>query len=389
MFIKVDMLMSSMETEEYIISMRRYFHQYPELSFKEYRTADKIEEELKKMGLSPKRLTETGIICDIKGNGNKTVAIRADIDALPVKEENEEDFISKNDGVMHACGHDTHMAMLLGVAKMFVEENNLKGNIRLIFQPAEESPPGGAIEMVKKGAMKGVDYVIGQHIISNIEAGKAAIYNHEMMANADHFVIKIHGKGGHGSEPQSAIDVIYIMAHLIEMLNTVISREIDPQEPAVLTVGTVNAGYRNNIIAAHGELAGTVRTFSNDVQGKIERRINDILDGLKSIYKINYEYEFNKGYPVLINNEMVSKILEHNAAEVLGKENVLNPKPAMGGEDFSYFMNEAPGAYYLLGGGYKNSELVSNHSPEFKIDESVLINGSKILKKSAEDLLSS
>ncbi len=376
-----------METEEYIISLRRYFHEYPELSFKEYKTADRIEEELKKLGLKPKRITETGIICDIKGNGNKTVAIRADIDALPIKEENDVEYKSKNKGVMHACGHDTHIAMLLGVAKMFSEEKNLNGNIRLIFQPAEESPPGGAVEMVKKGAMDDVDYVIGQHIISSIEAGKAGIYYHEMMANADHFTIKIHGKGGHGSEPQSAIDVIYISAHLIEMLNTIVSREIDPQEPAVITVGTINAGYRNNVIAAHSEMTGTVRTFSNEVQEKIERRINEILEGLKETYKIKYEYEFVKGYPVLINNEGVSKILEKNAEKVLGKGNVLHPKPAMGGEDFGYFMDKAPGAYYVLGGGLKGKEVVTNHSPEFLIDESVLINGSRILKQSAEDLL--
>ena len=376
-----------MNTEEYIISLRRYFHEYPELSFKEYKTADKIEEELKKLGLKPERITETGIICNIKGNGNKTIAIRADIDALPIKEENDIEYKSRNEGIMHACGHDTHIAMLLGVAKMFSEEKNLKGNIRLIFQPAEENPPGGAIEMVKKGAMNNVDYVIGQHIISDIEAGKAAIYYHEMMANADHFAIKINGKGGHGSRPQSAIDVIYISAHLVEMLNTIVSREIDPQEPAVLTVGTLNAGYRNNVIAAHAELTGTVRTFSKEVQEKIEKRIRDILNGLKETYKIKYEYEFLKGYPVLINNEEVSKILEKNAENVLGKGNVLHPKPAMGGEDFSYFMDEAPGAYYLLGGGLNNHEAVSNHSPEFLIDESVLINGAKILKESAEDLL--
>ena len=376
-----------MNTEEYIISLRRYFHEYPELSFKEYKTADKIEEELKKLGLKPERITETGIICNIKGNGNKTIAIRADIDALPIKEENDIEYKSRNEGIMHACGHDTHIAMLLGVAKMFSEEKNLKGNIRLIFQPAEETPPGGAVDMIKNGCLDGVDYIIGQHIWGNKEMGKAFIYYHEMMANADHFAIKINGKGGHGSRPQSAIDVIYISAHLVEMLNTIVSREIDPQEPAVLTVGTLNAGYRNNVIAAHAELTGTVRTFSKEVQEKIEKRIRDILNGLKETYKIKYEYEFLKGYPVLINNEEVSKILEKNAENVLGKGNVLHPKPAMGGEDFSYFMDEAPGAYYLLGGGLNNHEAVSNHSPEFLIDESVLINGAKILKESAEDLL--
>ena len=245
-----------METEEYIIAMREYFHENPELSFKEFKTADRLEKELKDMGLNPKRITETGIIADIKGNGKKTVAIRADIDALPVTEENKVDYVSKNKGIMHACGHDTHMAMLLGAAKMLIaEKEKLNGNIRLIFQPAEELPPGGAVGMIKNGALDGVDYIIGQHIMGFIPAGKIAIYYKEMMANADEFDIKIHGKGGHGSAPQDSIDAVYITAHLIEMLNTIVSREIDPQEPAVITTGTVNSGYRYNIIAAPNSIA--------------------------------------------------------------------------------------------------------------------------------------
>ncbi|KJE49901.1 MULTISPECIES: M20 family metallopeptidase [Acidiplasma] len=377
-----------MEVEDYIISMRRYFHEYPELSFKEYKTADKIEEELKKMGLSPKRITETGIICDIRGNGSKTVAIRADMDALPVQEENNIDYKSKNPGVMHACGHDTHMAMLLGVAKMFTEQNNIPGTIRLIFQPAEENPPGGAVEMIKNGALDGVDYIIGQHIWGNKDMGKAYIYYHEMMANADRFVIKLTGKGGHGSAPQDAIDVIYISGHLIEMIHNIVSREIDPQEAAVITIGTINAGFRFNVIASHAELTGTVRTFNNDTQAKIERRIKEILEGLKLTYRIDYEYDYIKGYPVLINNEEVSRIIEKNAAEVLGQENIVHPKPDMGGEDFAYYLQKVPGAYYFLGGGNREKGIYSpNHSPTFNVDERSLKYGAMILKKSAEDLL--
>ncbi|KQB35596.1 M20 metallopeptidase family protein [Acidiplasma aeolicum] len=377
-----------MEVEDYIISMRRYFHEYPELSFKEYKTADKIEEELKKMGLSPKRITETGIICDIRGNGSKTVAIRADMDALPVQEENNIDYKSKNPGVMHACGHDTHMAMLLGVAKMFTEQNNIPGTIRLIFQPAEENPPGGAVEMIKNGALDGVDYIIGQHIWGNKDMRKAYIYYHEMMANADRFVIKLTGKGGHGSAPQDAIDVIYISGHLIEMIHNIVSREIDPQEAAVITIGTINAGFRFNVIASHAELTGTVRTFNNDTQAKIERRIKEILEGLKLTYRIDYEYDYIKGYPVLINNEEVSRIIEKNAAEVLGQENIVHPKPDMGGEDFAYYLQKVPGAYYFLGGGNREKGIYSpNHSPTFNVDERSLKYGAMILKKSAEDLL--
>jgi amidohydrolase len=378
-----------MDTEEYIIKMREYFHENPELSFKEYKTADKIEEELHSMGLTPKRITETGIIADIKGNGKKTVAIRADIDALPVTEENKVDYVSKNKGVMHACGHDTHMAMLLGAAKMLIaEKDKLNGNIRLIFQPAEELPPGGAAGMIKNGALDNVDFVIGQHIWGLLPAGKIAIYYKEMMANADEFDIKIHGKGGHGSAPQDSIDAVYITAHLIEMLNTIVSREIDPQEPAVITTGTVNAGYRYNIIAAHSDIAGTVRTFSTEVQEKIIKRIGDILEGLKSIYGIEYEYEYKKGYPVLINNEKMARDIEEAAEKIVGKENIIHPKPNMGGEDFAYFLQKVPGAYYIMGGGnIKKGINSANHSPTFDVDEETLYTGSKVLKEAAVNIL--
>ncbi len=378
-----------METEEYIIAMREYFHEDPELSFKEFKTADRLEKELRDMGLNPKRITETGIIADIKGKGKKTVAIRADIDALPVTEENKVDYVSKNKGVMHACGHDTHMAMLLGAAKMLIaEKEKLNGNIRLIFQPAEELPPGGAVGMIKNGALDGVDYIIGQHIMGFIPAGKIAIYYKEMMANADEFDIKIHGKGGHGSAPQDSIDAVYITAHLIEMLNTIVSREIDPQEPAVITTGTVNSGYRYNIIAAHAELTGTVRTFNIEVQEKIIKRIKDILEGLKSIYGIEYEYEYKKGYPVLVNNEKIAKYIEEAAKRVVGKDNIIYPKPNMGGEDFAYFLQKVPGSYYFIGGSNPERGIDSmNHSPTFDVDESALYTGAKVLKEAAMEIL--
>ncbi len=378
-----------MEIDEYIIKTREYFHEYPELSFKEYKTADKIEEELRAMGLNPKRITETGIIADIKGKGNKTVAIRADIDALPVTEENKVPYVSRNEGIMHACGHDTHMAMLLGAAKMLIaDKEKLNGNIRLIFQPAEELPPGGAVDMIKHGALDNVDYIIGQHIMGFLPAGHVAVYYKEMMANADEFDITVHGKGGHGSAPQDAIDAIYITAHLVEMLNTIVSREIDPRDPAVITVGTINAGYRYNIIAAHSKLTGTVRTFSLEVQEKIIKRIGEILEGLKSTYGIEYEYEYKKGYPVLINNEEISRDIEEVAEKILGKENIEHPKPDMGGEDFAYYLQKIPGAYYFFGASNIKKGINSpNHSPTFDVDEDQLYTGARILKEAAMSIL--
>ncbi len=378
-----------MEINEYIVQIREYFHEYPELSFKEYKTADKIEEELRAMGLEPKRITETGIIADIKGKGNKTVAIRADIDALPVTEENKVPYVSRNEGVMHACGHDTHMAMLLGAAKMLIaDKEKLNGNIRLIFQPAEELPPGGAVDMIKNGALDNVDYIIGQHIMGFMPAGHVAIYYKEMMANADEFDITVHGKGGHGSAPQDAVDTVYITAHLVEMLNTIVSREIDPMEAAVITVGTINAGYRYNIIAAHSKLTGTVRTFNLEVQKKIIKRIEDILEGLKSTYGIEYEYNYKKGYPVLINNEKISRYIEEAAEKIVGKENIEHPKPNMGGEDFAYYLQKIPGAYYFFGASNVKKGINSpNHSPKFDADEDQLYTGARILKEAAMDIL--
>ncbi len=378
-----------MEINEYIVHIREYFHEYPELSFKEYKTADKIEEELKAMGLEPKRITETGIIADIKGKGNKTVAIRADIDALPVTEENKVPYVSRNEGVMHACGHDTHMAMLLGAAKMLIaDKEKLNGNIRLIFQPAEELPPGGAVDMIKNGALDNVDYIIGQHIMGFMPAGHVAIYYKEMMANADEFDITVHGKGGHGSAPQDAVDTVYITAHLVEMLNTIVSREIDPMEAAVITVGTINAGYRYNIIAAHSKLTGTVRTFNLEVQKKIIKRIKDILEGLKSTYGIEYEYNYKKGYPVLINNEKISRDIEEAAEKIVGKKNIEHPKPNMGGEDFAYYLEKIPGAYYFFGASNVKKGINSpNHSPTFDADEDQLYTGARILKEAAMNIL--
>ena len=378
-----------MEINEYIVQIREYFHEYPELSFKEYKTADKIEEELKAMGLEPKRITETGIIADIKGKGNKTVAIRADIDALPVTEENKVPYVSRNEGVMHACGHDTHIAMLLGAAKMLIaDKEKLNGNIRLIFQPAEELPPGGAVDMIKNGALDNVDYIIGQHIMGFMPAGHVAIYYKEMMANADEFDITVHGKGGHGSAPQDAVDTVYITAHLVEMLNTIVSREIDPMEAAVITVGTINAGYRYNIIAAHSKLTGTVRTFNLEVQKKIIKRIKDILEGLKSTYGIEYEYNYKKGYPVLINNEKISRDIEEAAEKIVGKKNIEHPKPNMGGEDFAYYLEKIPGAYYFFGASNIKKGINSpNHSPTFDADEDQLYTGARILKEAAMNIL--
>ncbi|MEM3186422.1 MAG: amidohydrolase [Conexivisphaerales archaeon] len=372
-----------------MIKLRRHFHMYPELSFEEYKTAEKIEEELKRMGLEPKRIGGTGVIADIHGKERgKVVAIRADIDGLPVKEETELEFRSKNEGVMHACGHDSHIAMALGVAKLFSDNMSFKGTIRMLFQPAEEKPPGGAQELIKNGALNGVDYVIGQHVMSRFPVGKVAVYYGPMMANTDEFRVRIKGKGGHGSAPHEAVDSLLAGCYYVVQAQSIISRKIAPHLQAVVTFGTINSGYRFNIIAPYADLTGTVRTFETETQDKIREELERILAGVCQATGCSYEFNYIKGYPALINNEFVSKTIEQVAVEVLGTDSVLHPEPDMGGEDFAYYVQKVPGAYYFLGVGNPSKNITSpQHSPTYTIDEDAMKYGTEILYRTALKLL--
>ena len=382
--------LASVAIEDYLIKTRRIFHQYPELSFKEFETSKRIERELKRMGLAPIRMAKTGLIADIKGKSKgKTVAIRADIDALPVTEENTFDYRSKREGVMHACGHDSHITMALGAAKLLSAKRDFKGTVRMLFQPAEESPPGGATEMIREGALNGVDYIIGQHIASEIPSGKVGIYYGAMMANADEIRVKLEGVGGHGAAPHETTDALLIASEFVVQAQTIVSRRVPPFNPAVVTFGTLNSGYRYNIIAKYAELTGTVRTFDKGTQDMIGKELKRILDGLSKATGCKYEFSYIKGYPATINNERVSKVVEEAASEVLGEEGVVHPNPSMGGEDFAYYLRKIPGAYYFLGIGNKEKGIVSpEHSSTHKIDESVLKYGTEILQRSAKKLLS-
>lgn len=378
------------ETESYVIEMRRYFHENPELSFQEYNTAERIEKELKDMGLETRRVSKTCVAADIMGKGpGKTVAIRADIDALPVKEENDVPFKSRNEGVMHACGHDAHIAMGLGVAKLLSgRRNSFSGTVRMLFQAAEESPPGGAVEFIKSGELKGVDYVIGQHVASRFPTGQAAIYYGPMMANADEFRVKIIGVGGHGSAPQEAIDALVIACSYVMQIQTIVSRKVAPYEQAVVTAGTFNSGYRYNIIAPYAEITGTVRTFDKNVQSLVKEELEKILNGVSQSTGCKYEFEYKKGYPALVNNDSVSKVLEEISGEVLGKDSVIHPDADMGGEDFAYYVMEVPGAFYFLGVASEKKGITSpQHSPTYNVDEDALKYGVEILYRSALRLL--
>lgn len=382
--------LESEEVQEYVVQMRRHFHQHPELSFQEAKTAETVHKELEKMGLSCRRIGDTGLVCDITGKeGGKIVALRADMDALPVIEENKVPYVSQNKGVMHACGHDSHTAMLLGVAKLLVKNReNFKGTARLLFQAAEEAPPGGAVNFIKAGELKGVSAVVGQHVSSLIPAGTIASYPDRAMANADEFRIKIIGKGGHGSEPQNTIDSLVIGSHFVDMAQTVVSRMVPAFDPAVVTVGTFHSGYRYNIIAPYAELTGTVRTFDGEIREKVKTSLEKLLSGLCSAYGATYEYNYIEGYPVVINNADINAKVEEIAVSVLGRDNILHLDPVMGGEDFAYYLQEVPGTFYFLGTGNSERKIDSpNHSPTFDIDEAAMKYGVEILYRSAVRLL--
>ena len=372
--------------QRYIVSMRRFFHENPELSFKEDKTLERIKSELRTLGLQVHEIKEGGLYSDIVGEKpGKTVAIRADVDALPVTEETEVSFKSKNIGVMHACGHDAHMAMLLGLAKVAVTRRaEQHGTIRLLFQRAEERPPGGAGYLINGGALKGVDYVIGQHVFTRFESGKAAFFYREAMANADEFTIRINGKGGHGSAPDEAIDALMVASEYVTTAQTIVSRLVSPKRPAVVTFGTFQAGYRYNIIAAHAELTGTVRTFDDETRNIIKVSLKKLLSHLCDAYGATYEFDYQEGYPAVVNNEKVTRIVEQVASEILGPENILHPDPDMGGEDFAYYLQKVPGTFYFLAVGNKKKGIDSpQHSPTYNVDEDALPKGTEILYKSA------
>ncbi len=380
------------EINDYTIEMRRYIHSHPELSFKEIKTSELIVNELKKMGLKPVKIASTGVYADIYGKeGGKTVAVRADIDALPVQERNNTEYKSKNPGIMHACGHDAHTAMVLGLAKKLTSKRDeFHGKIRVFFQPAEESPPGGAVKMIEDGVLENVDYVIGQHVDSQLECGYIGYRSGPMLANSDTFYIKIIGRGGHGSRPENGIDAIYVASQFVVMLQSVVSRILPQTSASAISVGTFNGGYRHNVLADNVDISGTVRTFSEEDRKKAKESIKNILNGLKSAYNIEFDYKYEYGYPVMINDPYVTGILKSEAEKLIGKDHVVEVDQRLGGEDFGYYLQHRKGTFYRLGTMNRERGITaSNHSAEFDIDENALAIGVNMLEALALKLTES
>ena len=375
----MDFLSEAKRVEPEIIKTRRALHQQPELAYHEEATSKFIAEKLEAMGIEVRRgVGGTGVLGTLRGSKKgRVVALRADMDGLPVKELSAVDFRSRNDGIMHACGHDTHMAMLLGAARILAENRNLLcGTVKFMFQPAEENGGrGGALPMIEDGVMKDpkVDYVFGLHISNMEKSGEIGVRGGSIMAAPDTFKVKIIGKGGHGSAPHETIDPVYIAAHVILALQGVSARMINPIRPFVITVGSVHSGTKENIIPDEAMLEGTIRTLDEGTRRRAKKKVEEVAKGVCRAFGAAAEIEFEEdAYPVTINHprttEEVVKLLKR-----LPGVKVREIDPVMGGEDFSRFLHKAPGTFYFLGTNNPAKGCVyPNHSSRFKADEDVL-----------------
>ncbi|MBA9026530.1 M20 family metallopeptidase [Peribacillus huizhouensis] len=366
---------------EELTELRRKFHSEPELSWEEENTTAFICEYLENLGIPYRRTNPTGVIANIVGaQAGKTVALRADMDALPVEELNKDlPYASKEDGKMHACGHDSHTAMLLIAAKALNERKaELPGTVRLIFQPAEEAATG-AREMVKQGAMEGVDNVFGIHIWSQMPTHKVSCTPGPSFASADIVRVTFKGKGGHGAMPQDCIDAAIVASSFVMNVQSVVSRTIDPQKPAVLTIGKMDVGTRFNVIAENAVIEGTVRCFDNETRAHIEQQIEQYAENVANIYGASAKVEYIRGTQPVINDEHSAKFVQKVASEAFGEDVLYSEKPTMGGEDFSFYLDEAPGSFALVGSGNpeKDTEWAHHHG-KFNIDEDALGTGAEL-----------
>lgn len=365
-----------------IVAIRRHLHMHPELSFQEVQTANYVWGKLDEIGISEKlHMAETGIVALIKGKnpGKKTIALRADMDALPITETNNVPYKSQNEGVMHACGHDAHTSSLLGVAKILNElKNEFEGTIKLIFQPGEEKLPGGASMMIKEGVLQNPspDGIIGQHVMPLIDAGKVGFRSGIYMASTDEIYVKVKGKGGHGAMPHLNIDPVLITSHMIVALQQIVSRNANPTMPSVLSFGKVIANGATNVIPNEVYLEGTFRTLDETWRSEAHKRILHIATAVVEGMGGTVEFEIRKGYPALVNNPELTASSRKGAEEYLGKENVLDLDIWMAAEDFSFYSQQTKACFYRLGTRNEARGITSSvHTPTFDIEEKSLETG--------------
>ncbi len=361
-----------------VVEMRRHIHANPELSFREYETSAFIENKLKELGIPYEKMADTGIVALLKGvkESEEVIALRADMDALPIVEQNDQPYRSKNQGVMHACGHDVHTSSLLGTAEILSElKSEFAGTVKFIFQPAEEKLPGGASIMIKEGVLENPtpSGIIGQHVMPHIETGKVGFRTGKYMASTDELYVTVKGKGGHGAMPQMNIDPVVIAANIILSLQQIISRVADPRLPSVLSFGKVIANGATNIIPNEVKLEGTFRTLDEAWRKDAHTRMKKMAKGIAESMGGSCDFEIVKGYPFLVNEEKITAVARQAAEEYLGKENVLDLDVWMAAEDFAYYSQVTDACFYRLGTRNEAKGIISSvHTPTFDIDEEAL-----------------
>ena len=381
------------QLQQEIVELRRHIHKYPELSFSENETAALAAAKLRELGFAVKEhIALTGVTADL-GSGSNIIAIRADMDGLPIDEANDVPYRSSNKGAMHACGHDAHVSCALAAAKILAADRNSwssSGTVRMLMQPAEEHSDGegksGAMRMIEEGVLNGVAAIIGQHVDSSLPSGKVGILAGPIMAAADSFSITIKGKGGHGAYPESAIDAIVIASQFVQAAQQIVSRRISALEPAVLTIGSFHSSStRGNVIAEEVHLEGTIRSFSEQTRKQLMSEIERTLEIVK-VLGGDYSIAYEMGYPATVNDTNLADLMRQTAVDLIGKENVVEVKPKTWAEDFSFYGQKVPAAFMFLGVEIAGSRR-SHHSPYFDIDESGLYIGAAILAETAKRLV--
>jgi len=363
-------------TEE-LTETRRAIHRHPELGFREVRTAALVAQRLRSLGLAVREgVAQTGVVGLLQGSrSGKTVLLRADMDALPMQEASGAEYASEIPGVMHACGHDAHTSMLLGAARVLTaRRDRLAGNVKFVFQPAEEGP-GGARPMIEAGVMQdpSVDVAFGLHLINDFPVGSVGLRPGPVMASMDTLEITVKGRGGHGALPHQAVDAIVVAAQVVTALQTIASREINPTVPVVVSLGTIHGGFRHNVIAPEVSLTGTVRTFDESLRKTFPERIERIVRQVCRAFRAEAEVRYEFGYPVTVNDHAMTSFARDIASEVVGAEHVRMMEAMMGSEDMAYFFQAVPGCFLFLGSSNPAKNLTApHHSPEFDFDEACL-----------------
>jgi amidohydrolase len=370
-----------------LVGWRRDFHRHPELAFEEKRTSEVVRKFLESLGIEVKSCGRTGLRGVLKGGTpGRTVALRADMDALPVAEIADHDYASGNPGVMHACGHDGHMAILMGAAKVLAgRREDLPGTVVFLFQPSEERPPGGAKLMIEEGALDGVDRVFGLHLWQPMPTGIVALRAGAAMAQADNFEVVVNGRGGHASQPNATIDPVVVASHVVLAAQTIVSRYTDPLQPVVVSFTTIDGGRVHNIIPDSVKMTGTVRTLDLVTQRAVKQRLGEVCEATCRLFGATAEFTYIEGYPPVVNDAASVDLVSKVAAREFGGKHVKTVAPIMGGEDFAYYLQHVPGAFALLGMG--DGLTYPHHSARFDIDERALPLGVHLMTAVAVEML--